>query len=78
MARLWLNFFRFLKEILLFGVDAFIVSASREIARRFWVRLSGRGGVIGELDAPKKREENSIYVASGGQSRMPFLDEYRD
>ena len=77
MARVWDNFLLFLKEILLFGVDAFMVAASREVSRRFWVRLSGRGGTIGELESPQK-DDRSIYVAPGRQSRMPFLDEYRE
>jgi hypothetical protein len=71
---------KFLKEIVLFGVDAFMVAMSREVARRFWVRLSGRGGTIAALEAPKQESKNTGYSYGNGgqsrQSRMDFLDEY--
>lgn len=79
MASFWLTLRQFIKEIILFGLDAFMVSAAREVARRFWVRLSERGGAIAALDDPRTSAPNkTVYVGSGGQSRLPFLDEYRD
>lgn len=71
---------RFLKEILLFGLDAFMVAASREIARRFWVRLEGRGGAIAAIAAPQQQQQQqtSFQRVSSSSSHMSFLDEYRD
>jgi hypothetical protein len=76
MMTIWQQFFVFLKEILLFGIDAFMVSATREITRRFLVRLTNRGGLIEE---PKQVEQrSSVRSMASGQSALPFLDEYRD
>lgn len=77
------NFFRllvqFLKDILLFGLDAFMIAASREIARRFWVRLEARGGAIAAIDAPKQQQQSSFQrVPSYGSSQGSFLEEYQD
>jgi hypothetical protein len=76
MGTFFTNMWKFLKEIVLFGIDAFMVAAAREVARRFWVRLSGRGGAIAALEEPK--DTSRRYAASSGQSALPFLDEYRD
>ena len=77
MGTFFNEMWQFLKEILLFGIDAFMVAASREVARRFWVRLSGRGGTIAALEEP--RDASRRYTASSSsQSALPFLDEYRD
>ena len=77
---------QFIKEILMFGVEAFIVVAAREVARRFWQRLASRGAAAlleASPEAPLGTQQNQqqqskpVYVASG-QSRLPFLDEYKD
>lgn len=74
----WMQLWQFIKEIFLFGIDAFMVSASREIARRFWVRLSNRGGAIAALESNKSEPEKPTAPPMPNQSRLPFLDEYRD
>jgi len=72
----------FMREIVLFGMDAFMVAASREVARRFWERLSGRGGAIAAISEESASEGRKSVVystsTSGGQRELPFLDEYRD
>lgn len=78
MRTYWTQLWNFLKEIILFGLDAFMVSAAREIARRFWIRLSNRGGTIAALEEPKEYNPRSVYSSGFEQSRLPFLDEYRD
>jgi hypothetical protein len=74
------NVWGFLKEIFMFGVDAFMVAAAREVGKRFWRRLKAKGGAIAALDEPK-HDGGGMYSSmssSGSQSRLPFLEEYRD
>ena len=73
MKAFLLSMWAFVKEIFMFGVDAFMVAASREVAKRFWTRLSGRGGAIAALDEVKTAQKSTSTQAS-----LPFLDEYRD
>ncbi len=72
----------FMREIILFGLDAFMVAASREVARRFWERLSGRGGAIAAISEENASDRGSSVVYSSSyssrQRELPFLDEYRD
>lgn len=68
---------QFLKEIFMFGVDAFMIAAAREIGKRFWERLREKGGAIGQIEEPVQKQI-PIHATSGGQRSLPFLDEYRD
>jgi hypothetical protein len=73
---------QFFKEILMFGVEAFVVVASREVARRFWQRLASRGAAALLEAGPEgpigTEQKEKVVSASSGQARLPFLDEYRD
>jgi len=71
----------FLREIVLFGMDAFMVAASREVARRFWERLSSRGGAIAAISEGAIGGKTSVVYSESQPNRqreLPFLDEYRD
>lgn len=80
MRTFWINFVQFFREIILFGLDAFVVAASKEVTKRFWIRLTSRGGSIAVEGAT---EDRSRYLSSSSSSAsrqrdLPFLDEYRD
>ena len=68
----------FMREIILFGMDAFMVAAAREVAKRFWTRLSERGGAIASLEEGEQRRPFISAHSGGGGNQMSFLDEYRD
>lgn len=68
----------FIKEIFIFGIDAFMIAAAREIGKRFWIRLKAKGGAIGQLEDTKQPQQIPAYTGNSGQRRLPFLDEYRD
>lgn len=74
LRRLW----EFVKEIIAFGLDAFMIAAAREIGKRFAHRLKSRGGDTGGLEAPDNRKQIPVYSGSSGSRTLPFLDEYRD
>lgn len=65
----------FLKEVVMFGVDAFFVAAAREIGKRFMHRLKARGGDIAAFEASRTGQ---LAARSPAQTNMSFLDEYRD
>jgi hypothetical protein len=80
---LWQRLRQFLWEIMMFGAEAFVVVAAREIARRFWQRLASRGAAA--LLDPAQNEsmghmqkDNKTIQISSSQTRLPFLEEYRD
>jgi hypothetical protein len=72
LVRVW----EFIKEIIMFGIDAFMIAAAREIGKRFMHRLKQKGGAIAQLEEPK--HQVPVTVRSGIQGGLPFLDEYRD
>lgn len=83
MITFWQKLRQFLLEIMMFGVEAFVVVAAREVARRFWQRLASRGAA-GLLDPVqndsidnRQRENKTVYMG-GSQSKLPFLEEYLD
>lgn len=75
LIRVW----EFIKEIFMFGVDAFMIAAAREIGKRFMLRLKEKGGAIAQLEDQKQQAKVPVYsTGSGTQRGLPFLDEYRD
>lgn len=74
LNRVW----QFLKEIFMFGIDAFMIAAAREIGKRFWARLREKGGAIGQLEDQNQQKQIPVHVGSSERRTLPFLDEYRD
>lgn len=67
----------FVKEIVMFGIDAFMIAAAREIGKRFADRLRAKGGSTGAFEGQVEKKQIPVYSGNTG-SRLPFLDEYRD
>ncbi len=74
LKRVW----QFLKEIFMFGIDAFMIAAAREIGKRFWARLREKGGAVGQFEEQNQQRQMPAHVGSSGNRTLPFLDEYRD
>lgn len=72
LIRVW----EFIKEIFMFGIDAFMIAAAREIGKRFMTRLREKGGAITATEEVKQIPVHA--TGSAGQRSLPFLDEYRD
>jgi hypothetical protein len=81
---IWERFKTFMAEIVMFGIEAFVVVAAREVARRFWQRLASRGaaGLLNpseiESTITHPQENRVVHMSGGSQARLPFLDEYVD
>ena len=73
---LWNRFCTFVREIIMFCLDALVLVSAREIAKRFYKRLSDRGGVVAGVDGAP--EAAQITAGSGSQKQLSFLDEYKD
>lgn len=75
----WEKLFIFIREIVSFGLDAFVLVAAREVAKRFWKRLAEKGGAIAGIETTGQPVQ--LVANSGGgapQTKLPFLDEYKD
>ena len=81
---MWRRAVEFMKEIAMFAVKAMAFAFSKEATRRFLILLKDHGGAslsgMDDDDEEYRSPPRHLYPSrpSAGQSRLPFLDEYRD
>ncbi len=75
----WRKLIIFMKEIISFGLDAFVLVAAKEVAKRFYARLKEKGALVAGVTSDEERPAQiTPGQPSPGQAKLPFLDEYRD